>query len=596
MKPPSAYAAVESNAPLMGLATTPTSTRLEPSYSPNLLNCTVRDGVVSRRSGYVQLGSQLIGRVLAITEFGPLDEDPYFLVFTSSRQYYFDTGTDEFVDLTKDQTTLNIVSSSTTEFKVTGDQTALFAAGAEIRVAGTASNDGDYVVVASRLDTGDTYIDVDRALTAAGAVGTIDTADGFVTGARDQIEFAVLTDSANGHRIVVTNGINTPRVWDGDTGNEFDEWSPNFINFVTCKTIAVFSEYLFLGGLITTVSEPQTIAWSDAGNFDEFETGTSGRQLLYQLNSISAMKILGDRLAIYSYDSIMTATYIGGTLIFVFELVIPEGARLVSPKAIASINIGHVYLSEENFYLFDGTRGMRVLGDAVYSDYKTRKDLENIHQCAMLNDFAKRTIYMSVPDVLGGAVIYTCEYDVYDLSRITWAREKYADAPRAYGFYVNRTAEVTWEDAPWEAADTPWSDEIGPWVQESEQLRFPIRCFGTNEGKVFLVTEGALTDNGVEVCQEYHTMDFTVPEVFHSTFGRWGEIEFEGSGTTVDVAVSNDLGRNFTEIETVALNNSYETYRIPIDQHSRTIRVRFKTLINFSLRWIRLWVRAGGPR
>lgn len=598
MKLTQQYIPVESNAPLRGLATTPASTRLDPAFSPRLLNCVIRDGEVRRRGGYQQIGQRLVGKVLAITEFGELNEDAELVVLTTKRQYYYDVGTNLFIDLTPDQVSHTILANpSSTSVRVATDLTATFIAGFVFPIVAGA-NQGVYTTVSSSFGGGNTTITVAETLPAVGTVaGAIVLADEFDTEERGFIDFASLTDD-NGHRLLITNGNDTPRYWSGDVGDDFEDWTPvNFPDFLTCKTMAVFAEHLFLGGVVTTTrDEPSLIAWSDAGDFEEFVLGQAGVQVLYQLGDIRSMEILGDRLAIYSSDAVMTGTYIGGTAVFAFEVVIPAGTRLVSGGSVTNINVGHLYVSQENFYLFDGTRGLRVLGDAIYSDYKGRKDHENLYQICCLNDFAKRTIYWAIPDLTGGVMVYTVEYDVFDLSRMSWACEKYADNPTAWGFFTNHTVALTWDDAEWEPDDMPWEDELGAWAEEAEQLEFPIRCFGSDEGYVFLATEGVLNDNGTAAEQSYETMDFSVPETFLSQFGRWGEIEFEALGTGCEVSVSKDLGANWTSVEEVTLSSSYTTYRLPIDQSSRTLRVRFATETQFRLRWCRLWVRPGGPR
>ena len=95
----------------------------------------------------------------------------------------------------------------------------------------------------------------------------------------------------------------------------------------------------------------------------------------------------------------------------------------------------------------------------------------------------------------------------------------------------------------------------------------------------------------------YDTIDFTVPQIFQSVLGRWGEIEFEAKGEDVDILVSKDLGASFEVIEAArVIDGSYKTYIVPIDVSARTLRVRFRTTKLFRLRWVRLWVRDGGAR
>lgn len=603
MNPKGDYLPVESNAPLRGLNTTLPSTRLDPSFSPTLLNVVVRDGIAKRRAGYQQIGQRLVGRVLAITQFGELGEDANTVVLTSHRQYAFKESTNAFVDLTPGQvnhTILAVTVGPPSSFQVTGNQTVLFPVGRLIPVVGGA-NEGVYTVVSSSYSGGPNRTTVVVSETAPSAVvaGVITTASDLTTGERDLIDFVAITD-INSHRFIMTNGVNAPRVWNGDLTSPFTTWAPNFTNFVTCRSLCVFAEHLFLGSVVTVTEEPQLIAWSAAGDFDEFETGDSGAQLLYQLiTPIKGMKVLGDRLAIYSTDAISTAVFVGLPAIFAFEIVIPEGTRLISPHVIVSINVGHIFVSEENWYLFDGSRGLRILGDPIYSDYKIFKDQSLLHRCCALNDYSKRTLYFSIPDsVFGGANVYTCVYDVFNIANVSWGKEKYRNAPTAWGFHTRHTGEVTWEDsaALGESANQPWSEEIGAWAEEAEQLEFPIRCFGDPDGNVFLCTEGILSDDGTIERQAYHTMDFTVPEAFHSLLGRWLEIEFEALGGSVGVYTSVDHGRTLVLVEEVTLSDDYTAYRMNIDLVSRNLRIRFDSEDSYyNLRWVRVWVRSAGP-
>lgn len=597
MRKDSGYVPVESGPPLKGLATSFPSNKLNPAYSPRLLNCVIRDGVVRRRAGGPQLGRRLVGKVLSILEFGELGEDPFFVVLTSKRQYLYNPADEDWQDLTADQIEYPItsVSVSSKTFTISGDHTSEFTATQEFAVVGGA-NRGAYTTVSSSFGGGLTVITVAEAPVSAVVAGDIVLADDLDSDPTDFISWVSITD-LQGHRLLFTNGRDKPRVWDGTLTGRFGDWDPTFTGFETCKTLCVYGEHLFMGGVTTSDFEPLTIAWSDAGDFDNFEAGTSGVQVLYELQTgIRWMKVLGDRLVIYSTDAIAMGLSVGPPAIFAFETIIPEGTRLVSPQVITSINVGHIYVSEENIYLFDGSRGLRVLGDNIYTGYKETKNHELLYISAALNDYSKRTLYFSVPDINGGTMIYTAYYDLFNLAEMTWGQEKYADTVTAWGFFVNRDEALTWEDASWEETNMPWSEELGAWLEEGETLNFPMRAYGTDDGRVVIVSEGVLSDRGVAPQQTYETVDFEVPEVGESNLGRWGEIEFEAWGSQVNVIVSKSQGRGYQGIQTVPLTEQPTTYRLPIDISSRTLRVKFTATSNYSLKWVRLWVRPGGPR
>lgn len=673
MRQGSGYIPIETNAPFRGLASALPSTRLDPAFSPSLINTTIREGVVRRRFGYTKIGQTLQGVVLGFEEFAAIGETPVLVVFTSKRQYYYDVPNDNFVDISKrDVSTFAIdaVDTGTKVFEVVGDQTSTFTTGRRFGVIGSTGNDGYYTVASSTFagpnteitvdetipdDTADGDIQIDTRYPIVGATTTPESfsvagdhtsiftadkifsvngstdndgswtvvssvfsspntiiavaetvdpsvADGYITtikelstGESGSIDFDIMTD-LDGRRLLMTDGIDRPRVWNGDTDTNFEDWLPLYPNFVTCKAIRVHVSHLLLGNVTTSIEEPQLIVWSDTGVFDDFVNGNSGAQVLHEfVHEIERMEKLGDRLVIYTDDAIANAIFVGLPAIFAFEVVIPEGTRLVSPRAVIPINVGQVYASEENFYLFDGTRGMRVVGDTVREDYKTRKDHARLHEVCTLNDYSKKTIFIAVPDLEGKSLVYTVEYDIFDLSRMIWSREKYNDVVRAFGFLTN-ISEVTWEDTPQEPVNSPWEDEIGPWGTEGEQVNFPVRVFGSDAGEVFRIAETTIDDNGVTVEMIYDTVDFTIPGSFHSSFGRWGEIEVEATGDEVEVYYSSDLGGSYTLAQTLTLNGSFRIYQVPIDVSSRTLRVRLRSIKDVSFRWIRVWVREGAPR
>lgn len=536
---------------------------------------------------------------------GSTGNDGWYTVVSSS----FSTNTDIIVEETIPDTTADgnmevdeyyvidtATAAPTNQFVHNGvDITLDFPPGTKFSVERSTGNDGTYTVLTSVFSTNTTITTVEDVPdgTNDGFMTLIDELAPVTAG---NIDYEIATDLSS-RRLFMTNGVDRVRFWTGETGHKFEEWYPTYTDFVTCQSLSVFSEYMFLGGIVlSSQSEPQVVAWSNAADFDDFESGSSGVQILHQLvGDIEAMLPLGDRLVIFSHDTIVNGAYVGSPLIFAFETIIPKGTRLVSPKGVIPFNVGHVFLSEENVYVFDGTRGMRTVGDNIREDYKVRKDQSNLHKVATLNDWAKRTVYISLPDQEGGSTIYTVEYNIFDLRRMIWSKERYTDTPRAFGF-LTQDVTLLWEDAVWETTDQLWSEEVGIWGSEAEQAEFPIRIFGTEAGEVFKVTEDHLTDDGTSFEMIYDTKDFTVPEVGLSVLGRWGEIELEVQGESVTVEVSTDQGGSYTVISTETLDGTLQTVQVPLDLMSRTLRVRLRSSLPLKIRWVRCWVHPGAPQ
>lgn len=595
MKPTSGYTALESSPPLLGLITALPPNKLQPNYTPNCLNAVFRDGAVRSRGGTRRIGQRLLGSVKLIAEFGPIDSDPGMVVITTKRAYFYDEVQAKFIDITPGRTNqpITAVDQTLKTFTISGDHTAYFSAGREFPVFG-GPNEGIYTTVSSTFSSGSTVISVSESIPSPTVSGNIITATDFTATLDDEVFHAILTDT-NGHRILVTNGVDPPVVWDGNHANPMTLWSPNFPDFITCKCLAVFAGHLLIANIRTTTNvEPFTVAWSDAGDFDEFVAGTAGVQILHQVfTDITAMRVLGDRLAVYSRDSITTAIFAGLPAVFVFETIIPAGIRLVSGSSIASIDIGHIYVSEENFYLFDGTRGLRVLGEKIHNDYKANKDHASIRQICSLNDTSRKTLYFAIPSPDANTTIYTAMYEPGVVGELIWSRERYHKRITAFGFYRNRMTaqELTWEDAPWEPVDSPWSSEEGSWVEETSEVGFPIRAYGTSDGYVLLCVESP-TDDGEPITFVYETKSFELPDVSLSLPGRWIEIEFDASGGDVTVSYATLSGT--TVVGTVEAGQGLVTRRLPIDVVAPTISVQLSSTNPLEVRWIRVWGKSGG--
>jgi len=685
MKVHSTYAKVQHGVPFRGLASTLPADRLPPGYATDLLNVTVRDGIVRRRPGYLKLGQTLDGIPLDFQEFAKIGSIDVLVCFTSLAQYYFDAPNNNWVDISIETPwTYTIIAATSTTFKVSEDLNTSsnhLDVGTKICISGSTGNDGTYTVVTAANDAGDTLITVSEAVPDTTADGSVivtrredidsatsssktlvfnlidltsyisagdtiyikdstdndgvytvdtivfstnttivvdqtlpdDTNDGYISHRVDRtytdgdiLNSEPLVDIGS-KRLLHTNGVNNPIQWFGDINDSdghFLRWRPLLVSFLNCQTIRVFKEHLMMGGIETSADEPQLIAWSDSGHFDNYTDGNSGSQLLYEMTTgIQQLVTLGDRIIIYSKDALASGIFVGQPFIFAFENIIPQGTRLAASKGISSINVGHIYASEENFYLFDGSRGLRTLADIIRTDYKDQRDQDTIHQMVSLNDFSKKTIYTSVPTLDDLGMVYTMEYDAFNLATRSWSKEQYSHRPRAFGFFTN-TFIYLWDDTTQETilatalglSFLPWSHEIGPWSNEGEQADFPVRIFGDDSGNVYYSNEGTLSDFGTVKNGFWASMDFTVPEEFVSTEGRWGEIEFEAKGDDITIEAFADFGGRLAHTEVVTLVGANKHYRVPIDITSRTLRIRFSFDGAFELIWLAVWVKSTSPR
>lgn len=404
----------------------------------------------------------------------------------------------------------------------------------------------------------------------------------------------VVGRGSEGKYLIVTNGKDKPQWWDGVTAT-FVDFPCNLPDFVTCKTLAQFYDHLFLGNVKTSSSDPQAVAWSTVGtlsDFTNFSTGDAGSAVITgAAGDIIKLKNLGDRLVIYAENSICSVSYLGGSFVFSFELVISE-TRLTGPNSIVNLGPYHLFAGQENFYLYDGSRELRAVGDKIYRAYKEQLFVEQKNRTFAFLDQAHQRVYWGVPTGAGKITIYLLEFDLFDASNNTWTKIVYNDVPLCMGFF-SRDASRRWSDLTnrWNEADWTWSSGAG-------RKGFPVIVIGSAT-KVFINDDTTSDDAGVPPVAYWDTVDFTVPQNYLSQFGRWIEIEADLRGSECDVLYSTDQGTSFVNAGHLQLTQDFRPYKVNIDARGRSLRVRLFNncpASTFQLREEKIYLRPGGAR
>lgn len=411
-----------------------------------------------------------------------------------------------------------------------------------------------------------------------------------LTGSIDDFMDHVIAIDQTGPRLIFTNGVDPPRVWNG-TGN-FEIWQPTFDGFVTCKTLTMFYDHLILGGIIYQDSvEPRVVAWSDTGDFDEFEGGNAGAVLVSDMEgALKRLATLGDRLALYGDDSITVMTFIGGQAMFSIETLV-RGTSLYSPRSVVRVGPYHLFCSKENVFLFDGSRSTRALADDIRRTYRQALLTKNPVRSFCFNDYSERKVFVVLHQNGSEASrIFVLRYDYYDPEAWRWDEIRLSDSPYCYGFLI-QDSERTWLDPP----DIQWDQDSSAWLVEADRELFPTRCFGSGSD-VYLDDGSSTTDEDQVVGAFWESKDFTIRSEYKSLVPRWIEVELELRGVSTDVLVSTDGGLTFEMIGSVSLTQDFVTYRLPFDKRARQLRVKLQSTVPFEMNWLRVWLRHGGPR
>jgi hypothetical protein len=297
----------------------------------------------------------------------------------------------------------------------------------------------------------------------------------------------------------------------------------------------------------------------------------------------------------YCTNSIAMISYVGGQVLFGQEQRV-GGIALLSPRTVINLGPYHVYASQEDFYMFDGSKAIQPVGTKIARRYREIVSVANRYRAHAFHDVPKRQIRWSIPTSDTTGVVYVQEYDLFQPRESIWMPMTYADFPRAYGS-MERFSTITWDDAQY--ANKPWNSMYVTWDQGSARQTFPVRVFGKDNGVVVLDDDSDLTDNGTAVEARWDLIDVTPHELYQSAVGRWTQIEFEAQGTDVEILYSTDGGSVFTSLGSTTLSGTWNRYKVDFDVTARTIRIRMLCSGStswFEFRWLRLWGLVQGDR
>lgn len=531
MKRGLSYAPLDSAFPSLGLNVLQPSSQANPMTSPKLLNFDVVKGIATKRYGYSQLGGSLDGEVIGIVEYEDLQGVKTLIALTTRRQYKLDVSTDPptWVEMTR------LENNTTAPW------------------TGSLSDVLDYTVA-----------------TGKNASGLLEK------------------------WLIATNGKDNPIYWDGRSAR-FAKYVPVGISgFQTFQTLKMFFNHLVLANVTSTTKFGQLVAWSDTDSLVNFGGENAGEAIIPGVHgSFQKAELLGDRLFLYSENSITSTIYVGGTAIYSFEQVAQE-TRLVSGRSIANLGPFHVFLSQENVYLFDGSRLTRTLGDRIFRQYREELSVPRAYEAFAFHDSPRQQVHFVIPFEEDKHRLYKLEYDLYDINSSKWVVHELTSIPRSMGYY-SRTSTVTWDSLL--AQNTDWQDAKWIWGSGATKKGFPVRLIGFN-GEVHQADDTTTNDDGTAVDGSWETVDFTVPQGFLSELARWLEIQLELSGTSCEVYYSHDSGDTYTLAETLTLREGYQLYTVLIDTQGEKIRIKIRnneTSGSLSWRWIRCFYRPGGP-
>ena len=308
--------------------------------------------------------------------------------------------------------------------------------------------------------------------------------------------FIVLNESTVAPQFIAVSALST-----AGAGNVAD--LTNWPASTTCGVLRPFKYYLVAGDMTESATRyPYKVRWStaalpgalpaswvastsnDAGSVDL--SGTYG--------PVIDMVPMGDELVIYRSRGITKMRWIGGTdavnrLVMAFNDV-PSGAVtgiLALNCAIDIPGLGHVVLSQNDVYLFDGTSAKSVL-DKRHRDW-LRKTIDST--------YAKRSFVLHHADrsevwvcIVSQGKTVADQALIFNYSDNTIGLRQIPNLTCGVHVPVSDGMATTWADLT-----ATWEDLTGNWEQWINASQFRKTVIGSTDTKIY-VLGNASTANG----------------------------------------------------------------------------------------------------
>lgn len=242
-----------------------------------------------------------------------------------------------------------------------------------------------------------------KAINVSGdAIYRMDTTNGVPDGTWDTITGPALTTGAIYHldfatfngKVLITNDIDAPQKW----ANAGTCSNMTVVTGLTrAKFITIFQNYCLMANVVVSgVDSPTRFYWSSIKDeatwnaADFLEVGYNDGQ------EITGFKVLGDILICYKTNSIYRIAFTGDANIpFVIDKTNSD-VGCVAPWSIQEVNNGHVFLSWDGLYFFDGNNSYKVSDRISDTIRNLNRDQIEIARSAYQQD--KNRYWLSAPD------------------------------------------------------------------------------------------------------------------------------------------------------------------------------------------------------
>jgi hypothetical protein len=519
---PFKYTTITQPVPLGGLNTRDEPTLMSRLQTPDLHNIEIDRSFVKKRLGYIQLGTNLplSGIGMELIQYTDGQGIQHNIALTTTKAYLYNSSTDAWDEITPGTGAASIVD---------------FTGGDTDRWSHTVATN------------------------------------------------PVLFENNGGTALIISNGVDKPFYFEGQTGDEFQSLvvSTDLTGFNFTQEVADFWNHLFLINYNAAPSGTdyvRNVAFHDIEILETYaDRGIIENVLTDSIGKLKRAKKLGYDMVLYSDSSITICRRVGGTSLFIFPTVVYE-TGLFADKGIWDFVNQHFFLgTDQKIYIYQGGTQLVPIGLLVEEAFFADLDPSKPDYIVTGHDQVKKKIYWFYPKT---SDTYSSSYLAYNYDRNpkTYETGRFADTVADMSIFNNQTtwafngpqvAGKTFDDP--EFAATAFNDGVAV-------SGYPQTIFLSRDGNVFRFTTGSATDDGSDIEAWFTTPDLIPIEGRTDEYARFSGFGFSGraeiSDSTVLISYSTDEGDNWTDLQTVDLTSDWIQYRIPLDTKTQKIRFR----------------------
>lgn len=471
-------------------------------------------------------------------------------------------------------------------------------------IEGSTPDTGTWASMDAALSVG-LFINEDKNLAAVYHLDYVRTCYAWTGDEDDWVDYCIGSDTS-GDYVFMTNGKDTPLVWDGTTLTKFAFAAGKEIaGFVTCRTFEFFYGSLMMGNITVASNAPKTIAASVVGDLDNFLVGDGA---IYDefpdlIGAIIKLLRLGDSICVYSDSSYGVINYVGGVVLYTYETLISGGFTFLSGRGIISLGNVHLGMCAEGIFTFDGTKTLTrksILVDKLYQDntsitYKNRS--------FAFFDLFNRRLYMvfSKSETESTVLVLTYAMNLTDLESFGVFTFPYRIT--SFGFFKS-AGGFTWDmvDDPITKAALAWSYFTGTgvtWADFAGQPSTPKIIIGDSEGEALFLDPTVDYDRASTTVVPFvwESLDIVPDEIRQSEHNWWLQFEVDVLCKSSGQAFySIDGGKTWTNFSQSILPSPSESkiQVMDLDVVSKKIRVKLVFSSFADVREYRLWYSYGG--